>query len=45
MRSERGDGAERLGGDFLGFFSRGFRFKDSEGTSLALSQLLQHTRE
>lgn len=35
---------ERLGGDFF-FFSRGFCFKDSEGASLALSRLLQHTRE
>lgn len=36
-------GMERLGGDF--FFPRGFHFKDSEGASLALSRLLQHTRE
>jgi len=36
---------ERLGGDSFFFFSRGFCFKDSEGASLALSRLLQHTRE
>lgn len=39
-------GTERIGrGCLFSFFSGVFRFKDSEGVSLALSQLLQHTRE
>lgn len=37
-------GQRRLGEDLI-LFSGGFHFKDSEGISLALSQLLQHTRE